>query len=286
MPALIPYNRFAPVYSVQDYSPQDALSFCLASRLAYEKTRNKHIDRRKITERVNSWGFPTVEVFEIVRGPDIDTQGFLAVNNSQVLAAFRGTESLPDWLTNLQTARDPGPWRNTEVHEGFQDAFHAAALCIGEAIGRTCQGRDVWLTGHSLGGALAVLLAATLIESGRHVTGLYTFAAPRVGNQDFAKRLNYELRRKAHWRIVNQGDLVPHLPPELFFSHAGKRQLLTEAGRENQLSSWQQFKKDIWGWIGTAVAKLQIADPHRLDSEVGYLTRLTSDADREATNRA
>ena len=113
-----------------------------------------------------------------MRGGDIDTQGFLAVNDQRMLAAFRGTESLPDWLTNLQTVRDSGPWKSTKVYDGFQDAFHAVALRIGEIIGRTRNTHEVWLTGHSLGGALAVLLAATLLENGLPVTGFYMFGPP------------------------------------------------------------------------------------------------------------
>ena len=125
MPA-IPDSRFAPEYSRVGYSRLDALSFCLASRLAYAKSPRGAIARQRIRNQIKAWGFSHVESFEIVRGRDIDTQGFITVNDDHILAAFRGTESLPDWLGNLQTVKDPGPWRRTEVHEGFQDAFLAA----------------------------------------------------------------------------------------------------------------------------------------------------------------
>ncbi len=275
----IPDSRFAPEYSRSRYSPLDALSFCLASRLAYAKNTRGGIARRRIRDQIAAWGFADVESFEIVRGHDIDTQGFVAINKDHILAAFRGTESLPDWLGNLQSVKDPGPWRRTEVHEGFQDAFLAAALKIGETIGRKRERQRVWVTGHSLGGALAVLLAATMLESNLPVHGLYTFGAPRVGDRSFANRLNRELDGAAHWRVVNEGDLVPHVPLESFFSHAGNRMLLlnkmTTSRRENV---WKRFKKDIWGWIGTAIGevKLQIAGPHLLDSENGYLHRLAA----------
>ena len=286
MPNLIPYGDFAPQYSIAKYSPKDAISFCLASRLAYEKLKNGRIDKKKIAHEAVGWGFEKVEAFEVMRGGDIDTQGFLAVNNQRILAAFRGTESLPDWLTNLQTVRDPGPWKNTKVHEGFQDAFHAAALRIGEIIGRTRNTHEVWLAGHSLGGALAVLLAATLLENGLPVTGLYTFGAPRVGDLDFATRLDKELDGKAHWRVVNEGEVVPHLPPEWGFSHAGNRKLLLKSGKVSASQrSWRRFKKDIWGWIGTAIGKLNIADPHRLDSQTGYLSRLAAGAVGQTRSR-
>ena len=279
--AAIPYSQFGPEYSPVRYSALDALSFCLASRLAYAKNSRGRIARKQIKDQIAAWGFTDVEAFEIVRGHDIDTQGFIALNDDHILAAFRGTESLPDWLTNLQAVKDPGPWQNPEVHEGFQDACLASALKIGETIGRLREGQKVWVTGHSLGGALAVLLAASMLESGLPVHGLYTFGAPRVGDRSFADRLNGELKGAAHWRVVNEGDLVPHVPLEAFFSHAGNRMLLRDRMTTSRSEGvWKKFKKDIWGWIGTTIGevKLQIAGPHLLDSENGYLQRLAAQA--------
>ena len=281
MPAKVSYRRFKPTYTRPGYSPADALSFCLASRLAYAKRSDNGIDRDLISHEAEKWGFFEVESFELVRGRDIDTQGFIAINDERILAAFRGTEALPDWLTNLQAVKDPGPWRNTEVHEGFQDAFMAAALKIGEIIGRERRKQQVWVTGHSLGGALAVLLAATLKENKIPVHGLYTFGAPRVGDKEFAKQLNTSLRGQAHWRVVNEGDLVPHVPLEAFFSHAGNRKLLRDDGTVSESSDdWEDFKGGIWGWIGRKIgqAKLKIAGPHLLDPKNGYLRRLAAQA--------
>ena len=255
----ISLKRFHPEWATPGYSARDALSLCLASRVAYET------DPAAILQ---TWGFHDVECFHIVRGHDIDTQGYVAADQGHILAAFRGTESIPDWLTNLQAMRDPGPWANTKVHEGFQDAFMAAALKIGEVIGRRRQpNQHVWVTGHSLGGALAVLLVATLLESSIPVEGLYTFAAPRVGDDSFAKQLNSGLRGKANWRVVNAGDLVTHLPPEMFFCHAGKRYLLESVTATTSKTAWKHLKKDMWGWIGeNMIRPFKITAPHKLDS--------------------
>ena len=172
------------------------------------------------------------------------------------------------------------------VYEGFQDAFHAAALRIGEIIGRERENRQVWLTGHSLGGALAVLLAATLLESGIPVMGLYTFGAPRVGDSKFASLLDDGLAGAAHWRVANEGDLVPHVPAQMFFSHAGNRMLLMkDAPRNDSESTWKGFIRETWSWMGELAEDARdlfnIGDPHRLDSEGGYLHRLVADVNGE-----
>ena len=63
-------DRFEPEYSIPGYSSIDALSLCLASRLAYSKLTNGKIDEQTIRRQVtNGWGFDKVEIFEIARGP-------------------------------------------------------------------------------------------------------------------------------------------------------------------------------------------------------------------------
>lgn len=183
---------------------------------------------------------------------------------------------MPDWVANVQVAKDPGPWKNTRVHEGFQDAFLPTALLIGKALGELRRTHEIWVTGHSLGGALAVLLTATLLENEIPVEGLYTFGAPRVGDKAFARGLNRALTGKAHYRVVNEGDLVPHLLSEWRFDHAGRRCLLAGDKVRHDGRTWNDFKEAIWGWIGRAgrLARLEIKEPHSLTHERGYLPKL------------
>ena len=261
------FAHFAPKYDHDKYSPRDSVAFALASLLAYR-------DVPGVRDQATEWGFTDVRPFDLRRGKDIDTQGYVATNDSRMLVAFRGTSSLPDWITNIQAAKDPGPWGN--VHEGFQDAFLVSALNIGKSIGEIRGRREIWITGHSLGGALAVLLAATLAENGIEVAGLYTYAAPRVGDRSFARNLNQSLQGKPHWRVVNEGDLVPHLPSELRFSHSGNRCLLVDGKVRHDPRAWRSLAEATWGWIGRIgrLAALKIKEPHSLEDDDGYLPKL------------
>ena len=261
------FDQFAPAYDAATYNAQDAVALALASLLAYS-------DAREVGDQARIWGFSEVQPFDLRRGKDVDTQGYVAANGQQMVVAFRGTESLPDWVTNVQAVKDPGPWG--EVHEGFQDAFLVSAFLIGKTIGEMRGDQDIWITGHSLGGALAVLLAATLAENRIDVAGLYTYAAPRVGNETFALRLNESLEGKPNYRVVNEGDLVPHLPSELRFEHAGCRRMLADGTLRDDESTWRGFAEETWGWIGRIgrLASLQIKPPHSLSHEEGYLPKL------------
>ncbi|CAM9919266.1 unnamed protein product [Phaeothamnion confervicola] len=77
---------------------------------------------------------------------------------------------------------------------------------------------DVYVTGHSLGGALAVLAALDIVETGIPVR-CYTFGMPRVGNRAWADYLRRALPVAV--RVTHNRDAVPHMPPTSFgFRHS------------------------------------------------------------------
>jgi hypothetical protein len=77
---------------------------------------------------------------------------------------------------------------------------------------------SIAIAGHSLGAALAILCAAeNALVHKIHNPGLCTFASPKIGDQDFVNAFN-ELALTS-WRVVNKQDIVPHLPPGLFYQH-------------------------------------------------------------------
>ncbi len=81
---------------------------------------------------------------------------------------------------------------------------------IGEAI-RAAGGRDLWITGHSLGAALATLLAASLDGPGPRIQGVYLFGSPRVGDDPFVQAYNRRYARITY-RISNTSDVVTSVP--------------------------------------------------------------------------
>ena len=281
----VPFDRFAPRYDRGHYSAADALGFALASHVAYFR-RNWALDH------LEAWGFTKTEYVNIERGRDIDTQAFVAGDDTRILIAFRGSESRADWLTNLQAATDPGPLPGTRVHQGFQNALYPAMLTVYRTL-RDMQdkGQTVWLTGHSLGGALAVLAAAMLCDNGVEVSGVYTYGAPRTGNGAFARELDLHLcdergRGRPHpraFRVVNAPDLVPHVPPEPLFSHSGQRVLLQDDGTvSHEQGAWVKAKQLFASWFNDiGDGDLVIKNGHLLDSTDGYIRKLMELSERE-----
>lgn len=143
------------------------------------------------------------------------TQGFVTSNGQMTVIAFRGSTEWIDWVADFSFREIDG--RSVDlggkIHAGFAKALEGVwpqILQAVSAVGGTNQ--PLWVTGHSLGGALATLSAVRLAKLGYDLAPLYTFAAPREGNEDHAAEIKDWLKGK-HFRIVNSEDLVARVPP-------------------------------------------------------------------------
>jgi triacylglycerol lipase len=124
--------------------------------------------------------------------------------------AIRGTETLNEWLDDFKAVLVPNPYGVGKVHIGFLDVYNRIRPSLLTVL-RPLITAPVVIVGHSLGGALALLLAADLAP----FSTVYTFASPRVGDTVFAAE--FDSRSPNCVRIVNEGDVVPHVPlPPLF----------------------------------------------------------------------
>lgn len=106
----------------------------------------------------------------------------MAGNADMIIIAFRGTEPtmLRDWMTDLKIRRKSGPYG--KVHRGFLKGFKFVCPEICSVINKwQTQAQSLWLSGHSLGGALATLAMASLGEEAKPIHGLSTFGQSRVG---------------------------------------------------------------------------------------------------------
>jgi hypothetical protein len=190
----------------KDFNYRTALSMALASRLAYA-------DKATVEGTAkNLWKLQTCEFVSVE-----ETQCFVATSPDAVLLAFRGTENLGDWLANMNMMSTVGSNPSYgRVHGGFLGAFIDVKAAL-EKILDPLAGRPLLITGHSLGGALA-LIAAAEWQGKYNISWIHTHGQPAVGKKDFQVFMETHYGR-VYYRFVNDDDIVPMVPPS--FSHSG-----------------------------------------------------------------
>ena len=164
--------------------------------------------------------------------------GFVIASDKGNIIAFRGTQTQIEWWRNLQATQKEylDPITGTQygrVHQGYLKVMRDQ---IGSKLINTVRQLNptipCYITGHSLGGAIATMAAmeiALSIPEIREQIQLYTYAAPRVGDRTFAQAHSQLIPNS--YRIVNLSDSVPLVPPiriknyftDASYSHVGQK---------------------------------------------------------------
>ena len=159
-----------------------------------------------------------------------NTQVYVAENDQAVVVAFRGSQApttldgLKDWLlTNannyliLPEGRSGTDFAAAGVgarfHRGFLEALEMVWAPLSAMVDQMLKAKDrpLWVTGHSLGGALALLAAWRFQRNFISVSEVVTFGAPMIGNDAASKAFEQEFPGKI-FRYVDVEDVVPLLP--------------------------------------------------------------------------
>ena len=151
---------------------------------------------------------------------DNECLGFVAISHidKAIALVFRGSKDIAQALVVLVEglASPKTSFLNGKVQTFWNRGFSELWPCMEEEIVSLLSqytGYKLWISGHSLGGAIASL-ASTYIAyhniAPRKDIILYTFGMPRVGNYNHAYQHD-ELVRNS-WRVVNYCDPVPHFP--------------------------------------------------------------------------
>lgn len=168
-----------------------------------------------------------------------ETQVMVCGHRLGLVVAFRGSEH---WITDSQDWRDdfaaaPRPdifpdGTPFAVHRGFHRALERVRADLGEHLRRSVArlDRPAWITGHSLGAALATLFAGyCLAHHGVEPRGVYTYAGPRVGNQAWANWYEPRLGSRT-FRYGNSGDIALDMPPPPLYVHVGRLRFIDRSG--------------------------------------------------------
>jgi hypothetical protein len=227
-------DGFAGFEGRRDFKLGDGKAFAWISQLAYETD-----EPEKIKDILRVWdmapignGILAAEINTVL--PIASTRGIIAVGRGATIVAFAGTDPLvsANWITDFDTRI-----ASAQVAQGYDVAAQSVWPQLQSLLdlpaaktGRT------FVTGHSLGGALAIVTADLIAKSGRGVEAVYTFGMPRPGSNQFAIAYNDRLGQ-CTYRLVHGEDLVPTVAPSGFGFHHVGRYLHCERGAKFDPSS-------------------------------------------------
>jgi len=224
--------------------------------------------------------------FQFIKEPLTNTQVAVMSNNQVVVVVFRGSEkNVQDWMqidANFPLIPAPQWGAGVMVHNGFNAAMRSVFTRVRDAIqSQNPRGtKRVWLTGHSLGGALAFLHAQALTrETPINVQGVSTYGAPRVGNPIWNRTYNSRLGNNTQ-RWVNNADFVTLLvqpvgtqPQQvLTYQHVGMTHNIQANGRIRPNDQERAFPArsystgdhNLLGYICPMVSHLSATERSRL----------------------
>ncbi len=213
--------------------------------------------------------------------------GFVASKGNDLYVVIRGTQTPLEWLDDFTAIPVPfqaggKPWGRTT--RGFSLLYNDLGPQISQALTTFQTGggslASIFVTGHSLGAAMAHLASADIAAQYGVQPVSYTFCGPRAGDPDFATA--FATARLTTWRMFNTEDLVPTVPPaavRLDTPNIGMHGLTTTTQSLTQfVHQFVQLNPLGYQHIGYPIAvtfhAATVAGNHNLDSLIAELATL------------
>jgi triacylglycerol lipase len=171
---------------------------------------------------------------KIVISEDCDW-GTVARKDDVSVIAIRGTQTQHQWLEDFRAIAQPVPHGSWWIHQGFDDVWNSIAASLQKAWDTACLANaKVYITGHSLGAAVALIMGVHHPEA-----FTWTFAGPAVFSPIHGLPPSANIVR-----VVNPDDLVPNVPPPPLYQHIG--QAVDVAGAPNRFDFALQHSLDTY----------------------------------------
>jgi hypothetical protein len=211
--------------------------------------------------------------------PNLEVSYYLAtddIKRTQVIAV-RGTSNVENALVDIAIQLITDNDFHIPLHNGFAVSAKGIYNDIKSKLNRDYK---IKTTGHSLGGAVAVVLGLYLKNDGYQLERVVTFGQPKVTNISGAKKLD-ELDI---WRVVTSRDLVPLVPP-LHMADLNNLNIYWHTGREIILLEGKQYS--ITGGIDSMLRATgflaqplneEILQQHKMSHYLALIEAKTADA--------
>jgi len=240
-----------------------SLLFANLASIAYSNIKDA-------TKQAKKLGFTTTEFYE-----KDGAQAYRFMNKTDLVIACRGTE--PTEFNDISADLKALPVMAetvSRVHRGFKAEVDELWPMIEEDINRKANlGKTLWFTGHSLGAAMATIMASRCMHNLElnDPVELYTFGSPRVGWKKYCNSLNI-----VHHRWKNNNDIVTTVPLAIMgYVHHGTQHYLNAYGKYRNPTGWQMIK-DRWRgiWMGLKQGKVDSFGDHSMTEYIKHISNL------------
>ena len=233
--------------------------FAILSKIAY-------YEEKAAKEEANKLGFTEVKFYNLD-----GAQAYKFENKTDVVIACRGTE--PTQFNDIKADLRARPVKSesvSRVHYGFKREVDDIWPQIEKDI-LNIKSKKLWITGHSLGAAMATIMASRC----RHCEPLidpqelHTFGSPRVGWKKYTQTFDTK-----HYRWVNNNDIVTRVPfAFMCYHHDGEEMYFNAYGQLRKHSYWQRVKDRFRGiWFGLKKGKIDSFSDHSITEYVNNIT--------------
>jgi len=188
--------------------------------------------------------------------------GFVLESDTHAIVAFRGTSSTNEWVADAMASQVRYPFvKNAgSTHRGFTNMYDSARKGIFGLMDGVPKDKTIYVTGHSLGGALAALCALDLAaNAGFRNPVVYTFGSPRAGDPAFRKAFGNKVGES--YRVNNRFDVVTHLPPTTYKLPKRDKTFYYEHVRKAETLAFHNGSVPGNHVIGSYYAALAVKDP-------------------------
>lgn len=211
-------------------------------------------------------GFTEIDFFD-----KEGTQAYAFANHVDIVIACRGTEA-DEWndLKADINAKQALAETVGRVHRGFKKEVDDLWPMLEKKLEPNL--KNLWFTGHSLGGAMATICAGRCLFSkiNSSPVQIQTFGSPRVGNKRYINHAKVD-----YIRWVNNNDIVTRTPPVwMGYRHTGEEVYLDSEGRIKTLTKVQR-NKDMWkGFVsGLKNKEIDHLTDHAISRYIDYIYR-------------
>lgn len=259
------------LYSTKLINRIDNLTFDKKSLLFAEISRIAYKKRTEATKDAKNMGFTRIKFFS-----SHTSQVFMFMNEFDIVIACCGfglTQKIQDVVSKKEYCHTVLNESGDRVHKGFKHNVDKIWPLMLDDISEKYDGRNFWLTGHSLGAAMCTIMAKRCSENMDTLQPkeIYTYGSPRVGFSGFVKKCVIP-----HYRWRKYNDTLTILPSQLLgYRHHGTECYLNSYGKHVKPTKWRMITEFVNG-VENPTTRLDYTEHHHIHNYIVHLKNIVS----------